>query len=212
MTTDEPLKLKLGELAALVVLMSENRELSNPQMKELYGIDLTGSARTTLAGLGLVGSRKGYRGAYFHTLSDKGWAECSRLAAVPRPAGAGAGGGALMALLAGVDRALRQRRLSHGDFFSLTEAEEVDVAEIKVQIRAAYAKLAQPGDQVSLAALHELLPHVSRDDFDGAVRILHREPDVYLQPRANLKALTPDERDAAILVGGVENHVLVIGD
>ncbi len=41
-------KFSLPELAALIVLMSEDRELSNPEMTELVGFSLTGRrARTS---------------------------------------------------------------------------------------------------------------------------------------------------------------------
>ncbi|MEU8038375.1 hypothetical protein [Streptosporangium sp. NPDC049078] len=66
--------LSLPEIAALLVLMIEAREINNRDLKERHGLELTGKPRVKLNDLKLVESRKGQRGAFFHTLTDAGWA------------------------------------------------------------------------------------------------------------------------------------------
>lgn len=235
MTSRENSKLSLPELAALVVLMSEDRELSNPEMNELVGFSLTGTPRTNLVKAGFIESRKGARGAYFHSLTESGWAQCRQLATVPRPAGPKSAVGALLALLGGVQRGLDQQRLSHGDFFrrapdavpatathTATQPSGVDATvavpapaatagEVATRIRAAYAALAgHSGAFVMLADLRERLVGIARDDVDNALRQLGREADVHLQPEANLKALDARERDAALRLGGEDCHIMAI--
>jgi hypothetical protein len=231
MESRENPKLSLPELAALVVLMAEDRELSNPEMNELVGFTLTGTARTNLVKAGFIESRKGAKGAFFHSLTESGWAQCRRLAAVPRPAGPKSAVGALMALLGGVQRGLDQRRISHGDFFGRaadaatdtpaaviagTQASTVTEPSASTEglasrIRAAYAGLAvHPGDFVTLADLRDQLGGVERGHFDTALRQLSREGDVHVMPTANLKALDARERGAALHLGGEDCHILVI--
>ena len=62
-------KSTLREVAVLVVLMAEARALSNTELKELAGFDLSGDARRALNGLGYVSSAKVGR-VYEHTLED----------------------------------------------------------------------------------------------------------------------------------------------
>ncbi len=163
----------------------------------------------------MIESRKGHRGAFFHTLTDKGWAECRQLSTQPRPAGPRSAVGALMALLGGVQHGLDQRHISHGDFFrretNPAASETSPAADVPSQIRAAYVVLAGPsGGFVTLADLRDRLADVSREDFDDALRGMNREADVHLQPAANLKALDERERDAAMRLGGEDTHILAI--
>src|SRR4051794_3438350 len=204
MTSPDPLKLNLAELAALVVLMSEDRELSNPEMEALAGFSLTGPARTNLVKAGLIKSEKRGR-SFAHTLTDKGWAECRRLASVPRPAGPKAAVGALLALLGGVQRSLERSRLSHGEFFH--QADET----LETRIRSVYAELAGPaGGFVTLADVRDRLAAVDRSALDAALRRMSREPEVFLQPATNMKALTERERSGAVGLAGEDNHIISI--
>jgi hypothetical protein len=214
MAKDNASTFSVLEMAALVVLMAEAREVSNPEMKELTGFTLTGKERERLTRQGLVESRKGTRGAYFHQLTDKGWSECKNLSAGPLPARAGSAGGALFALLAGLHRSLDRLRISHGEFFK-REAEPTTVTPtepaLESRVRAAYQALAEkPGDWVGLADLRDHLGDADRSDVDDALRRLARQPGVHLIPVANLKGLTDREHRAAIVIGEQANHTLSI--
>jgi hypothetical protein len=102
-------KLTPSETAMLLLLMAENREISNPELEKTYGVTLTGTSRKKLE-RELVESRKGLRGAYFFTLSEAGWARCNDGFDVGdvRPRAAGK---ALTAVLAGLQRYLHAKGL-----------------------------------------------------------------------------------------------------
>jgi hypothetical protein len=71
-------KLKLSEIAALLVLMREAREVSNTELKESYdGYTLTGDDRKNLNELKLVESWKQGR-AFTHVITEEGSARLSK--------------------------------------------------------------------------------------------------------------------------------------
>ncbi|MEU0517753.1 hypothetical protein [Streptosporangium sp. NPDC006007] len=81
--------LSLPEVSALVVLMVEAREVSNPELKARYGLTLDGKARLRMNDLKLVDSWKQGR-AYVHMLTDAGWARLAeefQTGTVPAPTG-----------------------------------------------------------------------------------------------------------------------------
>ena len=222
MSADSALpKLSLPEIASLIVLMAEARELTNTQLAQISGFTLTGPARRTLNELNLVESRKIGR-VYAHQLTEQGWAACRDLPRAERPARAGSAGGALFALLAGVDRALAARRLSPADFFAAPDAPADTVpvpadtapaatTDVDSAVRAAYRGLAkEPADWVGLAALRGELGGFSRAEVDEALRRIALAPDAHLIPVANLKSLTAQDRAAAVSLGGEDNHALSI--
>lgn len=219
-------KLSLAEVAALVVLMSEARELTNPEMKEISGFSLTGAPRTALVKKGLIESRRVGR-SYANVLTDKGWRDCRQLSVADRPTRAGAGGGALYALLAGLQRSLNSQRLSHAEFFYRdAAAPDADglasgdsdepipgTDDLDARIYSAYRNLAEkPGAWVGLAGLRDALGGASRAEVDAALRRMIRTPGVHLIPVGNLKSLGQADHDAAIVIGGEKNHALSVTD
>ena len=216
MAIESPLpKLKIGEIASLIVLMSEARELSNTELGQISGFTLTGPARIKLNELKYVESRKVGR-TYSHQLTDQGWRACRDLWRAERPVRAGTAAGALFALLTGLDRGLARNRLSLADFFAEPvlrpePGDPVTAEELDEAVRAAYALLAkEPGEWVGLAALRAELGRFDREQLDGGLRRLAMAPDVHLIPVANLKSLTQADRDAALSLGGEDNHALSI--
>ncbi|MGI5155310.1 hypothetical protein [Microbispora sp. CA-102843] len=73
---DKP--LSFSATCALLILMAEDREMSNPELKEKYGVTITGKERTTLNEGRFVDSRKNGR-SFSHVLTDKGWHHASEL-------------------------------------------------------------------------------------------------------------------------------------
>jgi hypothetical protein len=239
MSVDSALpKLGLPEIASLIVLMVEARELTNTELKQISGFALTGPTRRSLNDLKFVESRKVGQ-VFAHQLTEQGWHACRELLRAERPARAGSAGGALFALLAGVDRALARRRLSPADFFApqeaptdpiapslpglagpapvdpapfdATAADGQSAAALDSAIRAAYRGLAkEPADWVGLAALRGELGRFGRAETDEALRRIAMAPDAHLIPVANLKSLTQADRDAAVSLGGEDNHALSI--
>lgn len=210
--TDKP--LGMPERAALLTLMAEARELTNPELNELIGVTLTGRSRQDLLRRHLITSRKVGR-AFAHELTDKGWNWCADELAGSAPQRAGSGGRALYAVLAGLDRYLERTNLKLADVFLPAtyaapepEPEEPDVADL---IRAAYRRLARAhGDWVSLTDLRALLPDVDRGEVDAALRRMSRTPRVNIVPAANQKALTAEDRAAAVRIGLTDCHLIAI--
>jgi hypothetical protein len=213
--------LKPSETAMLLLLMAEAREIGNPELKERYGVTLTGDSRKKLTDdLKLIESRVGERRAYFYQLSDEGWGWCNKGVDVGevRPRAAGH---ALTAVLAGLQRYLNRKGLKMVHVFAPdTVGEPVAVppvvtssGDLEADIRNAYRTLAAaPGDWVSLADLRPLLGDVDRAAVDRALTTMIEESrDVNLVPESNQKALTDDQRRAAVRIGDQNKHLISIG-
>ncbi|MEV6861372.1 hypothetical protein AB0M44_10255 [Streptosporangium subroseum] len=111
-------KLSVPELSALVVLMVEADEVSNPELKERYGLTLTGNERIHLNDLKLVDSRKVKRGAYAHVLTDLGWARMTEeLHAGTVPVLPGSAGAMARALLIGLQGFMKRTDHRLADIF-----------------------------------------------------------------------------------------------
>jgi hypothetical protein len=218
-------KLSLPELTALIVLMREAREISNPELKERYGLTLVNPERQHLNDLKLVDSWKQGR-AFAHVLTDSGWARLSEefRTGIARPAGSP--GAALYALLGGLQTFMDRTGHALADIFA-EQTEQTEQTEpalagepagppsgagIEARIRAAYATLARrPGTWVGLAEVRSLLGDVPRADVDGTLRRLFLTNGVNLIPESNQKTLTQQDRDAAVTIGDQDKHLLWIG-
>jgi hypothetical protein len=119
-------ELSTSEVAALVALMAEAREVSNTELATGYGFTLTGPERTRLNQRRLVTSRRVGR-AFSHELTDLGWARCVALLGSDVPPRAGAAAGALYAVLAGVRRYLDRESLTLSDVFRGADAVSVSL-------------------------------------------------------------------------------------
>lgn len=223
-------KLSLPELAALIVLMREAREISNPELKERYGLTLVNPERKHLNDLKLVDSWRQGR-AFAHVLTDSGWARLSEefRGGIARPAGSP--GAAMYALLGGLQAFMDRTGHALADIFapiaaesSAPPAEQTEPtpsdeqatprsgAGVEARIRAAYTRLArEPGTWVGLAEVRSLLRDVPRADVDATLTRLFLINGVNLIPESNQKTLTQQDRDAAVTIGDQDKHLLWIG-
>lgn len=229
MTADSAPSLTPNQILALVVLMTEARELTNNELKELAGFSLTGADNTKLEKLGLVKTDRSHR-PYSHQLEDKGWHLVRELHTNPPPKAGGSAVRSLFTVLANVHRALDRLRISHAEFFKQSaqvtpvedvvepattgnvEVGNVDVGDAEAGIRRAYRDLVRhPGQWVGLADLRDRLPKVDRSEVDEALRAMAQMEGVRIIPVANSKALDSRDRDAALRMGGEDHHALSIG-
>jgi hypothetical protein len=208
-------KLSLPETTILLILMAEAQEISNPELKERYGLTLDGKSRLKLNDLKFVDSRKVGRG-FVHSLTDQGWVRCAaELSVTSPPARSGSAGAALYALLAGLGRYIERSNLSLAEVFGevggsprQSDAPQLD---LESRIRKAYRESArEPGGWVSLTELRSLLGGVAKADVDAALRQMNQLPDVNIVPESNQKTLTQADRDAAVRLGGQEKHLISI--
>ena len=65
---------------------------------------------------------------------------------------------------------------------------------------------------MGLARLRPLLGDVPRGQVDEALTRMERLPDVNIVPESNQKTLTPGDREAGVIIGGQEKHLLWIGE
>jgi hypothetical protein len=216
-TTDSAPTLKPIQLAALVILMAEAREVSNKDFAAIANFTLTGKERTGLEDLGLIESHKQGQVLVFQ-LTDKGWLFCKQLHTTKVNVGRSVSARSIFALLDGLSRSLDRLRVSHGDFFKQTGEAVPAMAsaeahgDVESRIRSAHDKLAgAPGGWVGLADLRDHLSDLDRATVDGALRELARRDDVRIIPVANSKSLTPRDRAAALRIGDEDNHTMSIG-
>ncbi|GAA3424150.1 hypothetical protein GCM10018953_13330 [Streptosporangium nondiastaticum] len=218
----------LPEMSVLVVLMAETDGISNPELKERYGLKLDGRSREKLNGLKLVESRKEGR-AFVHTLTDAGWARMAEMieAGIPLPSGSAAA--MCRALLTGLSRFLSRTGQRPADFFhpgsdavpdtapgavgetAVSAGPPAAEADVTERIRAAYAELApEAGAWVGLARLRPLLGGFTQAEVDRALKGMIHLPEVSIVPEHNQKVLTPEARKAAVSVGGEDKHLISI--
>jgi hypothetical protein len=85
----------------------------------------------------------------------------------------------------------------------------------QTRVRDAYAAIlarlnAEPGAWVGLADLREQLPELGKTEFDAVVRSLNSQQDVLIEEETNQKNLTPRDRDASVIIGTRQQHVISI--
>jgi DNA-binding MarR family transcriptional regulator len=222
-TPDSVPRLTPTQILALVVLMAEARELTNNELKELAGFSLTGADNKKLEKEGLVETDRSHR-PYSHQLTDKGWRFVRELPASTPPKAGGSGIRSMFTLLANIQRSLDRLQLSPAEFFKQAPAaaapaaptapapRPAPTADPESAVRAAYADLAKgPGDWVGLADLRDRLDRIDRGTLDETLRRMAREDGVRIIPLANTKALLPRDREAALRIGGEDNHTIAIG-
>ncbi|MEW9530202.1 hypothetical protein [Microbispora sp. NPDC049125] len=224
---DKP--LSLPATCALLILMAEAREVSNPELEEKYGITITGKERTALNDRKLVDSWKTGR-SFTHTLTDSGWAHVAELFhdGLPIPK-SGSPGAALRALVIGLQRHLHRSDGRLAEIFaqdedvihpippdeitpSVPEVVSSSAPDVEGLIRTAYEKLAaEPGAWVSLTRLRPLLGDAPRTEVDDTLRRMIGMPGVHIVPESNQKMLTDDDRNAAVTIGDQAKHLILIG-
>lgn len=199
--------LTLKERAVLLALLAEARPLTNTELREAAGLTLDGASRYKLNDLKLVTSEKAGR-SFVHELTDDGTAWCAKELGAERPERAGSIGGALYAVLSGLQRYLQRTGQVLADLFPGAEPE----SDVEARIRTAYRKLSSASGLpwVGLAALRAELPDVAREDVDAALQQLSRQPGIHVQAEANQQALRDADHEAAVRFGGSSRHLLKI--
>jgi hypothetical protein len=227
-------KLTLPERALLLILMAENTELSNKEIRERYAdsVTLTGRPRQKLIEAELIECRKGERNAYFFILADGGWRWCREELSRAVPSNAGSAGQALYAVLGALGRHLDRTGRSLAQIFGNEPdiegrsdivgstgrespgraiAEGATADRIELEIRRAYRKLADPaGSWIGLADIRDQLGDIPARDVDGVLRLMVRMPGVRIEEETNQKALSRRDRNAAVVIGERDQHVLAI--
>jgi hypothetical protein len=209
--------LTVRQRAVLFALLSEARQVANPELKELIGVPLDGAERRQLNDRKLVESVKLGR-AFAHELTDKGWRWCKQeLTAAP-----GERAGSLERahhLVFGVfARYLDAAGLSLADIVEANDVEannvdanNVDATDTAARIEGGYRSLAAgAGEFVGLRELRLRLPDIARADLDSALAELFTTQRINLIPQENQQALTDADRESALRIGGENKHLISI--
>jgi hypothetical protein len=199
-------RLSAKERAALLVLLTEPRGLSNLELERRVGFRLDGKERVRLNELTLVDSHKDGR-AYVHKLSDAGWRWCrDEFAAGPGPR-PGNIERAMYAVLPFVRRHLDRRGEDLTDLFAAGGSHD----DAESGIATGYRALAsEPGAFVRLAELRDKLAGLPRDETDAALGRMYREQLINLIPQSNRRELTAEDRASALRIGGEDKHLISI--
>ncbi|UOZ04109.1 hypothetical protein [Amycolatopsis sp. WQ 127309] len=198
------------QTAAMLTLMVLGREVPNPELQERVGFTLTGKDRTQLNDTGYVASAKVGR-TFVHQLTDSGWAWCEaemqeQTPPPPRPQSVLCS--ALYLVLGGLSGFLRQEKLRPADVFGV-EA-DVEPEDLEGRIRVAYGELVrEPRGWVGLVDLRPKLG-APADEVDAVLKELSRTGQAHLVPEDNRKVLNAADHEAAIRIGGEDNHLLSI--
>lgn len=207
-------ELKPKHRCVLLALMALDGEASNPKLYDFVGFTLTGAERRRLNELELVTST--WEGNHLtHELTETGWRWCAAELIGDKPPRTGSLGGALYAVLGLVQRYLDGTGLTLAEFCAqaMRSAQEDSSPDVETRIRIAYKELSkQPKQWVGLARLRAALPTVARGEIDETLHRMSRMPAVHFVPESNQKALTADDRAAAIRIGGQQNHLISIED
>ncbi|MBN6033351.1 hypothetical protein [Amycolatopsis sp. 195334CR] len=198
------------QTAAMFTLMVLAREVSNPELDTVVGFTLTGEVRRQLNDLGYVTSRKAGR-SYSHELTDSGWNWCEREMGVKTPPPNSRSNliNGLYVLLGGIDEYLRRQGLRLNHLFTPEAVPAEDDTERRIQ--EAYRQLAgSTREWVGLADLRKKLGGATREKVDAVLKDLSGRGRLHLAPESNRKALTAADHEAAIRVGGDDNHLLKI--
>jgi hypothetical protein len=198
------------DYAFLILLNIEGREISNAELSKLHGVRLIGPSLVRLNAAGYVVSETKRR-PYRHTLDSKG----AKVLGLPFELAEDEGGAKEHKLseretqLWAALSALHNLHLDNGHSAAVSVH---DGRRLDERIRSTYADLAaEPGAWVSLSRLRPLFSDVSKAELDKALKDLLNAPDVNLEPEPNQKTLKPEDRRAAVRIGGEDRHLLAIG-
>ncbi|GAA3394756.1 hypothetical protein [Cryptosporangium minutisporangium] len=225
--------LTTQQRAALLLLLAVTAQVGNNDLKDRFGVTLTGKDKARLNDLKLVSSGKvaGFGNQIFHELEEKGWARARTELTGDLPTGRW-GRAVALGFAAQLDRYLARTDLRLFDLFRAPSTDVSDVeppadgaeeapaeeapaeeapADVAERIRGTYWRLTDgPNGWVLLSALRQQLGDVPRADVDTALIALNSAPDVTLVPEMNKKSLSKPEKAAAVVIGNQKKHLIAI--
>lgn len=188
--------------------------------------ELSPGERNHLVEMGLITLEK--RGQAKHiVLTDKAWHWASENYNVEFPTKTTAAVPILQALIQIVGKNLQVHQLSLAEFIVSQEEfheelkepdEEPDKALpegdfLEEKIRDAYVRTSDgSGVGVLLATLRQHLDKFSRQQVDDVLRQMQLDSKLVLMRIDDPQAITPDDRDAAIDIGGESRHIVYLKD
>jgi hypothetical protein len=191
------------------------------QMSSVKG-DITRSVNKRFKDTGLAGLRRRHR--YLSNKADKGglspreFAELHLLARGIDRAKAEKPAKAKTATTGDVTKPQSSRRagaatkpVPRDDVLAPVSGTPGDRGDLEARIRAAYRELARsPRDWVGLVDLWPKLGDVQRKDVEAVLKEMSRTGKLHLVPESNRKTLRAVDHEAAVRLGGDDNHLISI--
>jgi hypothetical protein len=204
-------QLSARERAALFALLAAARPLSNRELEERVGFRLDGAPRRRLNQMKLVKSIQPNR-AFVHELTDAGWRWCADELTTPRHADAKSIESALYAVLAVFGRYMQTTGLSLADVVKASQEPapaQQEPADVEARVLSAYRALAtEPAQFVKLTELRSRLADLPHAEIDAALGQMYRSQRINLIPQSSPRALSVEDREAAIRIGGQDKHLI----
>lgn len=207
-----PEKYGTHETATLLVLLLENAEVPNPDLKNKHRIDLRPAGRAKLIKAGLLETHKGGN-RLVHNITEAGIAWCAtELTEVEPPTRSGPLVRLAFEALRRTVADLRRRGIPLVDALHPTgDGEPDEMVDLESLIRTAYEALSvKPQDWVRLAKLRPRLNGAEKNEVDQVLLAMTRTGLVHLAPDSDRKMLTDADRDAAIRIGKEDKHLVAI--
>ncbi|MCO8277069.1 hypothetical protein M1L60_41480 [Actinoplanes sp. TRM 88003] len=197
--------------ASMFALMVVARPITNRELRELAGLEITADVRRCADSKILRSSpsedepiiKVSERGIHTYSLSARGLAWCESALLDGPPDDAKFPSGVLYAVLERVGQHLARSGTKFKEFFQ---------PDLETWIYAAYADLTsrRPGSWVKLSSLRPRLGTTSRDMVDAALDRMIELPGFHLKSELNQSALTDADREASLRIGGEDRHLLKI--
>jgi hypothetical protein len=197
--------------ASMFALMVVARPVTNRELREAAGVEITADVRRQAAAqIGRLSGqtvdviiKESVGNIHTYQLSDVGVSWCESALVAGRPDDTKFPAGVLYSLLESIGQHLARSGTKFEEFFQ---------PDIEAWLRAAYTDLTarRPGAWVMLSALRPRLRDVPRDVVDAALDRLIEHPDVRLENEAGQSSLSDADRDAAVRIGGQDRHRLKI--
>ncbi|WP_043687073.1 hypothetical protein [Streptomyces xylophagus] len=200
-----PTELTVRDHASLFALMVVARPVTNRELRELAGLEITAAVRRRVnEDAERIVTRK-HGAVNTHQLTSAGRTWCEAALVAGRPDGAKFPAGVLYAVLDNVGQYLARSGTKFGEFFQ---------PDVEDWIRAVYTELTvrrKPGSWVRLSALRPWLENLPRGAVDAELDRMIEQPDVQLMGELNQRTLSDEDRGAAVDIGGEPRHLLRIG-
>lgn len=174
--------------------------------------------RNALREAGLIEVEKKKNGAYWLTITDKGWEWAEQHMTDPLPLRSQSGAIVLQAWLSRVQKFLRSRDLRLYELFAADETSpktspdlSPGFAEIREKIRSAYIDVAGGFDRrLLLRDLRPKLTDIDRHLIDSALVRMMREGEVSLMQLDYRPDVTDEDRAASVQIGNEPRHIIWI--
>ena len=199
-----PTGLTVRDEASLFALMVVARPVTNRELRDLAALEITAQVRRRVNGDGelIATTKRGAVNTFKLTPAGRNWCESALVAG--RPDGAKFPAGVLYATLDAVGQYLARSGTKFGEFFT---------PDVENWIRSAYTELTvrrPAGSWVKLSALRPWLDDVPRSVVDEELDRMIQHPDVHLMAELNQGALSDQDHEAAVEIGGENRHLLQI--